>query len=86
MEAAYFIRGSIWLAISLFKSCHGLCQTCLQLLDYHFADENVRCCAVKRLQQLQNDELQLYLLQLVQVINSLLYAHHVQYVGIYNIR
>ncbi|XP_062522263.1 phosphatidylinositol 4,5-bisphosphate 3-kinase catalytic subunit gamma isoform-like isoform X2 [Corticium candelabrum] len=40
----------------------------LELLDYHFADENVRCCAVKRLQQLHNDELQLYLLQLVQVL------------------
>ena len=39
----------------------------LQLLDYQIADEDVRQLGVKRLEVLQNDELELYLLQLVQV-------------------
>lgn len=42
-------------------------EVALELLDYHFADEKVRSLAVKRLQRLSNDELQSFLLQLVQV-------------------
>ena len=39
----------------------------LELLDYHFADEKVRSLAVRRLEKLANNELQNFLLQLVQV-------------------
>lgn len=39
----------------------------LELLDYHFADEKVRSLAVRRLEKLSNNELQNFLLQLVQV-------------------
>lgn len=42
-------------------------EVALELLDYHFADEKVRALAVHRLQKLSNDELQSFLLQLVQV-------------------
>ena len=50
---------SIWRPITL--------EVALELLDYHFADEKVRSLAVKRLEMLSNDELQSFLLQLVQV-------------------
>ncbi|XP_062522245.1 phosphatidylinositol 4,5-bisphosphate 3-kinase catalytic subunit gamma isoform-like isoform X2 [Corticium candelabrum] len=43
-------------------------EVALQLLDYQIADEDVRQLGVKRLEVLQNDELELYLLQLVQVL------------------
>lgn len=43
-------------------------EVALELLDYHIADEKVRSLAVSRLQKLSNDELQGFLLQLVQVI------------------
>lgn len=43
-------------------------KVALQLLDYQIADEDVRQLGVKRLEELRNDELELYLLQLVQVI------------------
>ena len=42
-------------------------EVALELLDYHFADEKVRTLAVRRLEKLANDELQNFLLQLVQV-------------------
>lgn len=42
-------------------------EVALELLDYHFADEKVRSLAVRRLEKLSNDELQSFLLQLVQV-------------------
>ena len=42
-------------------------EVALELLDYHFADEKVRTLAVSRLEKLSNDELQNFLLQLVQV-------------------
>jgi len=42
-------------------------EVALELLDYHYADEKVRSLAVKRLEKLANDELQNFLLQLVQV-------------------
>ncbi len=42
-------------------------EVALELLDYHFADEKVRSLAVKRLEKLANDEIQNFLLQLVQV-------------------
>jgi phosphatidylinositol-4,5-bisphosphate 3-kinase len=40
----------------------------LELLDYHFADEKVRSKAVKRLSKLTNDEVLVFLLQLIQVL------------------
>jgi phosphatidylinositol-4,5-bisphosphate 3-kinase len=43
-------------------------EVALQLLDYQIADEDVRRLGVKRLEELPNDELELYLLQLVQVL------------------
>ena len=43
-------------------------KVALELLDYHFADEKVRTMAVKRLSRLTNDEVLVFLLQLVQVI------------------
>ena len=42
-------------------------EVALELLDYHFADEKVRTLAVRRLKKLDNDELQNFLLQLIQV-------------------
>ena len=49
----------VWLPITL--------EVAMELLDYHFADEKVRSLAVRRLEKLSNDELQSFLLQLVQV-------------------
>ena len=49
----------VWIPITL--------EVALELLDYHFADEKVRSLAVRRLEKLSNDELQGFLLQLVQV-------------------
>lgn len=49
----------VWMPITL--------EVALELLDYHFADEKVRTLAVKRVEKLSNDELQGFLLQLVQV-------------------
>ena len=46
-------------------------EVALELLDYHFADEKVRTLAVRRLERLANDELQNFLLQLVQVRKNL---------------
>ncbi|XP_065178574.1 phosphatidylinositol 4,5-bisphosphate 3-kinase catalytic subunit gamma isoform-like isoform X2 [Sycon ciliatum] len=43
-------------------------EVALQLLDYHFADESVRCLAVSRLEKLEKDELLTFLLQLVQTL------------------
>lgn len=42
-------------------------EVALELLDYHFADEKVRTLAVRRLEKLSNNELQNFLLQLIQV-------------------
>ena len=39
----------------------------LELLDYHFADDKVRSLAVERLEKLSNEELLVFLLQLMQV-------------------
>ena len=50
--------------------CVCLCvwtQVALELLDYHFADEKVRSLAVRRLEKLTNDEVLIFLLQLIQV-------------------
>ena len=49
-------------------------KVALQLLDYQIADEDVRRLGVKRLEELPNDELELYLLQLVQVMLCLCVA------------
>ena len=46
-------------------------QVALELLDYHFADEKVRSMAVRRLEKLTNDEVLIFLLQLIQVWLSL---------------
>lgn len=45
----------------------------MELLDYHFADEKVRTMAVGRLSKLTNDEILIFLLQLVQVIYMYMY-------------
>lgn len=42
-------------------------EVALELLDHHFADEKVRALAVHRLELLGNDELQCFLLQMIQV-------------------
>ena len=47
-------------------------EVALELLDYHFADEKVRTLAVTRLEKLANDELQNFLLQLIQVLTAAL--------------
>ncbi len=46
-------------------------EVALELLDYQFADEKVRTLAVRRLEKLANDELQNFLLQLIQVLIAL---------------
>ena len=43
-------------------------EVAMQLLDYHVADAEVRKLAVKRLEKMSDEELQLFLLQLVQVL------------------
>lgn len=43
-------------------------EIALELLDYHYADEKVRSLAVERLSKLTNDELLVFLLQLIQVL------------------
>ena len=52
--------------------CMYVVQVALELLDYHFADEKVRSLAVRRLEKLTNDEVLIFLLQLIQV--SLLFV------------
>lgn len=42
-------------------------EVALELLDYHYADEEVRALAVKRIEKISNCELKNFLLQLVQV-------------------
>ena len=42
-------------------------EVALELLDYHYADEEVRALAVKRIEKISNSELKNFLLQLVQV-------------------
>lgn len=53
----------------------------LELLDYAYADPNVRRFAVKCLEQIKDEDLQLYLLQLVQAIKheSYLYCDLVKF-------
>ncbi|KAI6653487.1 Phosphatidylinositol 4,5-bisphosphate 3-kinase catalytic subunit gamma isoform-like [Oopsacas minuta] len=43
-------------------------EVAMQLLDYHVADAEVRKLAVKRLEKMSDEEVQLYLLQMVQVL------------------
>ena len=43
-------------------------EVAMHLLDYHVADAEVRQLAVKRLEKMSDEEVQLYLLQLVQVL------------------
>ena len=43
-------------------------EVAMQLLDYHVADAEVRQLAVRRLEKMSDEEVQLYLLQLVQVV------------------
>jgi len=49
----------IWRPITL--------EVALELLDYHFADEEVRSLAVRRLEKLSIGEVLCFLLQLIQV-------------------
>ena len=53
----------VWYPITL--------EVALELLDYHYADEEVRALAVKRIEKISNSELKNFLLQLVQVIPHL---------------
>lgn len=48
-------------------------EKCLELLDYAYADQEVRSFAVKCLRNLSDEDLLLYLLQLVQAIKHELY-------------
>ena len=49
----------------------GPIQVAMELLDYHYADEKVRTMAVEAIERLlTNDELDNFLLQLIQVSTS----------------